>query len=138
MVKGVTNPTEILRAGLRLPPLWDFTWTHRVSHDSDWTRRLRLGTYPGSRTKLDTGGVQRHRPFRPCVALTRLVNARLAFLLVSEDNLLSLPSLHPAQQSPDEPGTRKLRGTSPHAHLKLEPEEDSFLLVVQKLEPFAF
>ena len=40
-----------------------------------------------------------------------------------------------AQQSPDEPGTRKSRGTSPHAHVKLEPEEDSFLLGGQKPEP---
>ena len=40
-----------------------------------------------------------------------------------------------AQQSPDEPRTRKLRGTSPQAHIKSELEKDSFLLGVQKSEP---
>lgn len=39
------------------------------------------------------------------------------------------------QQSPDEPGTRKSRRTSPHPHNKFEPEEDSFLLGVQRPEP---
>ena len=40
-----------------------------------------------------------------------------------------------AQQSPDQPGTRKSRRTLPHARVKLELEEDSFLLGVQKPEP---
>ncbi|EDR00398.1 uncharacterized protein LACBIDRAFT_314315 [Laccaria bicolor S238N-H82] len=44
--QGDIKPNGDLRAGLRFPPLWDFTQTHRVPHDSDWTRRFRSGTYP--------------------------------------------------------------------------------------------
>ena len=40
-----------------------------------------------------------------------------------------------AQQGHDESGTRKSRRTSPQSRVKLEPEEDSFLLRVQKPEP---
>ena len=72
------------------------------------------------------------------MTLTRLSDARLAFLLVSEDNVLTLASLHiERSRVPTSLAQEKLRRTSPHAHVKLELEKHSFLLGVgvQKLEP---
>lgn len=68
LIKRLANPNETLKAGLRFPPLWDLTRT-AMRHTTWSSEGVGFGQArtPESKAKLDTGGVERHCPFRSWV-----------------------------------------------------------------------